>query len=109
MPEPTKIPRAWASSGDKNVIPESTLTLGLASWSEGFPAITSTPFAQGGLAPKRADFNGVFNALSLAALWYQQGGIYAYDNTTDYESGNLVIESGIFYICKVANGPGSTV
>lgn len=109
MPQPNKIPKAFAASGDRNIIPESTGTLGLASWNEGFPAITSVPFAEGGLAPKRADFNGIFNALSAAALWYQQGGVFVYDNATNYEIGNLVIYSGEIYVCKTANGPASTL
>lgn len=109
MPEPTKIPRPFADSGDKNSIPDSSGGLGFASWREGFPAITGTPFAQGGVAPKRADFNGVFNALSAATVWNQQGGVYAYDNTTDYEVGNIVLYSGEIYVCLVANGPGSAV
>ena len=78
MPQPNKIPLAFAASGDKNVIPESTETTGLASWRDGFPAITSAPFSEGGVAPKRADFNGIFYTLSLAMLWQQQGGFYAY-------------------------------
>lgn len=109
MPQPTKIPRAFASSGDKNTIPDSTGSIGLASWSEGFPVITSTPFAQGGVAPKRADFNGIFNALSAATVWHQQGGVYAYDNTTNYEICNLVVYSNELYICTSANGPGTSV
>ena len=109
MPQPNKIPKPFAASGDKNTIPESTETIGLASWNEGFPAITSTPFAEGGLAPKRTDFNGIFNALSLATLWQQQGGVYAYDNTTDYEVGNIVLYSGNLYKCLIANGPSSSV
>lgn len=109
MPQPNKIPKAFAASGDRNIIPESTGTLGLASWNEGFPAITSVPFAEGGLAPKRADFNGIFNALSAAALWYQQGGVFVYDNAMNYEIGNLVIYSGEIYVCKTANGPASTL
>ena len=109
MPEPTKIPRPFADSGDKNTIPESSGTLGFASWQEGFPAITGTPFSQGGVAPKRADFNGVFNALSAATVWNQQGGFYAYDATTDYEAGNVVVYSGELYICLVANGPNTAV
>lgn len=109
MPQPNKIPKAFAASGDRNIIPESTGKLGLASWNEGFPAITSVPFSEGGLAPKRADFNGIFNALSAAALWYQQGGVYAYDNATNYEIGNIVIYSNNIYICKTANGPGSSL
>lgn len=109
MPEPTKIPRPFADSGDKNSIPESSGALGFASWQEGFPAITGTPFAQGGVAPKRADFNGIFNALSLATLWQQQGGFYAYDATTDYEVGNVVEYNNDLYKCITANGPSSAV
>lgn len=109
MPQPNKIPKAFAASGDRNIIPESTGTLGLASWNEGFPAITSTPFSEGGIAPKRADFNGIFNALSLAIVWQQQGGFYVYDNTTDYEVGNVVLYSSDLYKCLSANGPSSAV
>lgn len=109
MPEPTKIPRPFADSGDKNSIPDSSGGLGFASWQEGFPAITGTPFAQGGVAPKRADFNGIFNALSAATIWQQQGGFYAYDNTTDYEVGNVVEYNNDLYKCITANGPGSAV
>lgn len=109
MPEPTKIPRPFADSGDKNSIPDSSGSIGFASWQEGFPAITGTPFAQGGVAPKRADFNGIFNALSAATVWNQQGGVYAYDATTDYEVGNVVLYNGDLYICITANGPSSSV
>lgn len=109
MPQPNKIPLPFAASGDKNVIPESTETTGLASWRDGFPAITSTPFSEGGIAPKRADFNGIFNALSAAAIWYQQGGFFVYDDSTNYEIGNIVIYSGEIYVCKTANGPASAL
>lgn len=109
MPEPTKIPRPFADSGDKNSIPDSSGGLGFASWQEGFPAITGTPFAQGGVAPKRADFNGIFNALSLATVWQQQGGFYDYSNAVDYEVGNVVLYNSDLYLCKVANGPSSSV
>ena len=109
MPQPNKIPRPFADSGDKNSIPDSSGSIGFASWQEGFPAITSEPFAQGGVAPKRADFNGIFNALSLATLWQQQGGFYAYDATTDYEVGNVVEYNNDLYKCLSANGPSSAV
>lgn len=109
MPQPTKIPRPFADSGDKNSIPDSSGSIGFASWQEGFPAITSEPFASGGVAPKRADFNGIFNALSAAIVWAQEGGVYAYDNVTDYEVGNIAVVSGVLYICKTANGPSSAV
>lgn len=109
MPQPSKIPLAFAASGDKNVIPENTETTGLASWSEGFPAITSAPFSEGGIAPKRADFNGIFYALSQAVMWMQQGGLYAYDVNTNYEAGNVVLDAGGLYVANAANGPSSSV
>lgn len=109
MPEPTKIPRPFADSGDKNSIPDSSGSIGFASWQEGFPVITGTPFSQGGVAPKRADFNGIFNAISAATVWAQQGGVYAYDATTDYEVGNVVEYNGDLYKCLAANGPSSAV
>lgn len=109
MPQPSKIPLAFAASGDKNIIPESTKTTGLASWREGFPAITSAPFSEGGIAPKRADFNGIFNALSQAVMWMQQGGVYAYDSNTDYEAGNVVLDAGGLYVANAGNGPSSVV
>ena len=109
MPQPNKIPLPFAASGDKNLIPESTETTGLASWREGFPAITSAPFSEGGVAPKRADFNGIFNALSQAVMWMQQGGVYAYDADTDYEAGNVVLDAGGLYVANTANGPSSAV
>lgn len=109
MPEPTKIPRPFADSGDKNSIPDSSGALGFASWQEGFPAITSEPFSSGGVAPKRADFNGIFYALSQAVIWMQQGGVYAYDSNTDYEAGNVVLDAGGLYVANSANGPSSSV
>lgn len=109
MPQPNKIPLAFAASGDKNAIPENTETTGLASWREGFPAITSAPFSEGGIAPKRADFNGIFNALSQAVMWLQQGGVYAYDVNLDYEAGNVVFDAGGLYVANSANGPSSAV
>lgn len=109
MPQPSKIPLAFAASGDKNVIPENTETTGLASWRNGFPAITSAPFSEGGIAPKRADFNGIFYALSQAVMWMQQGGVYVYDANTDYEAGNVILDAGGLYVANAANGPSSAV
>ena len=110
MAQPTKIPVPFATDSTAcNVIPETTSTPGLASWREGFPLLTSTPIADGGKAPKRADFNGIFNALSEHVIWAQNGNVYEYDNLTDYVAGNLVAENGTLYVCVAANGPGSSL
>ena len=109
MNEPSKIPAAFAASGDKNTIPATTTTPGAASWSVGFPAITSVPVSQGGVAPTRADFNGILNALSLGLMWLQQGNHYSYSADLDYNPGALVADDGALYFCKQANGPTTEV
>lgn len=109
MNEPSKIPVGFAVSGDKNSIPETTTTPGAASWSLGFPSVTSVPVSQGGISPSRADFNGIFNALSLGLMWVQQGNHYAYDDTINYNPGALVSSVGSLYFCKQANGPDSSI
>jgi len=109
MPEPSKIPQAWAWNGDINNIPDLDPGNGLASWELGYPIETQTPIAAGGTPPRRQDMNGALNALSNHSLWYQQGGLWEYDAYTDYEIGNEILENGSLYYCIAANGPGSTV
>ena len=109
MPEPSKIPAAWAWDGDINTIPATDPGNGLASWELGYPIETQTPIAAGGTPPRRQDMNGALNAITNAQLWYQQGGLWEYDAYTDYEIGNEILENGSLYYCIAANGPGSTV
>lgn len=109
MPEPSKIPQAWAADGDYNIIPTTNPGTGLCSWPLGFPTETQTPIAAGGTPPRRQDMNGALNWLSKHLLWTQQGGLWQYDALVDYEVGNVVIESDSLYYCIRANGPASTV
>ena len=109
MPEPSKIPAAWAWDGDINNIPATDPGNGLASWELGYPIETQTPIAAGGTPPRRQDMNGALNALSNGQLWYQQGGLWEYDAYTDYEVGNHILENGSLYYCIAANGPSGTV
>ena len=109
MPEPSKIPAAWAWDGDINTIPATDPGNGLASWELGYPIETQTPIAAGGTPPRRQDMNGALNALSNGQLWYQQGGLWEYDAYTDYEVGNHILENGSLYYCIAANGPSGTV
>lgn len=109
MPEPSKIPAAWAWDGDINAIPANDPGNGLASWELGYPIETQTPIAAGGTPPRRQDMNGALNALSNHSLWYQQGGLWEYDAYTDYEIGNEVLQNGSLYYCIAANGPSGTV
>lgn len=111
MAQPEFLPRPFAENGDKNTIQDTTTVPGQASWSLGFPPITSTPPAQGGLAPTRPNFNGIFNALSKFAVFAQQGGVFTYSNTQDYEPPAWVYDDtdDAYYFCVQANGVSSTV
>ena len=109
MPEPSKIPQAWAADGDYNVIPTTDPGTGLCSWPLGFPTETQTPIPAGGTPPRRQDMNGALNWLSQHLLWAQQGGLWQYDALENYEIGNIVLQNNSLYYCIRANGPASTV
>lgn len=109
MPEPSKIPQAWAADGDYNVIPTTDPGTGLCSWPLGFPTETQTPIAAGGTPPRRQDMNGALNWLSQHLLWAQQGGLWQYNPNADYEIGNIALENDSLYYCIQPNGPASTV
>lgn len=100
---------AFASSGDKTIIPSTGgETTGKASLTNGFPPITSKPFATGGIAPDRKDFNGILNMLSAFAVFAQSGGIFTYSATQLYSNPAIVAYSGVLYFCLKDNGPGTT-
>lgn len=107
--QPEFLPSVFASNGDANTIPASNDgTAGLASWLLGFPAITQTPLAQGGLPPQRADFNGIFKAITAFLMFYQAGGVFTYSTTIDYNEGAFVIYNNLLYFCTKENGPNTT-
>ena len=73
---PDVLTQPIAENGDKNTIPATNdQSLGQMSQSTGFPEICSERIADGGKAPRRADFNGVFNMLSRYIFFKQNGGI----------------------------------
>ncbi|WP_147400254.1 hypothetical protein [Achromobacter sp. K91] len=79
---PTKSAVPFAQSGTKNTIPVASqigVTPGAASFTDGFPPLTMTPLAAGGVPPYGADFNGILNFLSAAVRWGQAGGRYPFD------------------------------
>lgn len=100
-----------AINGDKTVPPATAIQAGSGrlSQAEGFDEWTSKPIGEGGLPPKREDFNGALYLLSQFVFWYEQGGVMRYSATTDYEPTNEVFYNGVKYRCLVANGPSSTV
>lgn len=107
--QPAILSGAFAAEGDKNVIPANNDGLaGLASIAKGFPPITQVPLAQGGQPPQRQDFNGIFNLFSQFLLYAQNGGVYAYNNTLDYQPPCIISYDDEFYSCLQENGPSTS-
>lgn len=107
--QPAILSGAFAAEGDKNTIPANNDGLsGLASIAKGFPPITQVPLAQGGLPPQRQDFNGIFNLFSQFLLYAQNGGVYAYNNTLDYQPPAIIASDNVFYQCVAENGPSTS-
>ena len=77
---PKVMPSEFCAYGDKNTIltNPSTSNPQLANFSTGFPAITQNPIPNGGIPPERADFNGMFNLLSSALVYIQNGGQWTF-------------------------------
>lgn len=80
VPTPPLIPQAFAESGDRAVIPDTTVAVGRASYEEGFPPITMQPKVAGGLPPDGRDMNGILYALSAHAAYVQAGQPFKYDS-----------------------------
>lgn len=95
-----------AENGDKTIIPaEEASAEGRATQSEGFPAITQTPIVNGGIAPNRWDFNGMFFLLSQLAFWQQSGGIMTWQSTLGYTPPCMVYYNSSFWVALQKSGP----
>jgi hypothetical protein len=77
---PTKVQLPFANSGSKNTIPVPSQTGGVASWTDGFPPLTMTPVASGGIPPAGQDMNGALYAISAMIWWLNAGGQLSYDS-----------------------------
>lgn len=81
---PTLIPLAFAANGTKNTIAEASqigIANGAASLNDGFPPLTMTPIAAGGVPPSGADMNGILYLVSAPIRWQQAGGLYAFSSS----------------------------
>lgn len=81
---PALIPVPFADQGAKNAIPVNSqigITDGAASFVDGFPPLTMTPVAAGGIPPFGGDFNGILNAITLSLRWACAGGQYSYSSS----------------------------
>lgn len=100
---------AIAADGDKVVPPADSQTAGTGRLSQekGWTDVNSMPISEGGIPPKREDFNGALYLLSQFLIWYQQGGVMQYASSLQYEPTNEVFHQGVKYRCLIANGPGT--
>lgn len=109
MANPEYLAQAFAKNGAKATIPNTTTTAGRASLSQGFPAETSLPLAQGGVPPRREDFNGILYTLSSYAMFQQAGGKFTYDARVDYTPPAIIFYGSDLWWCVQANGASSLV
>lgn len=107
--QPNIMKMAWAKNGAKVTIPETTSTLGVASLSQGFPTETSLPIGDGGVPPRREDFNGAFNMLSMFAMFQQSGGQFSWSAQVDYDLPSIIYHNGDLWWCLRSNGVSSTI
>lgn len=71
---------AEADSDNKKIPPqEATSGVDTSCISEGFLEITSEPLDDGGVAPERIDFNGMFYLATDQRVFLQNGGVITYD------------------------------
>lgn len=100
---PSKLPLPFAAVGGKRDIPTASqiaISPGAASLEDGFPPLTRTPLAAGGIPPSGLDMNGILYELSAVVRWANAGGGFAYDaafandaNVGGYPKGARVMRS----------------
>lgn len=94
-------PQKWASTlgslSDTVTLPDEDLQF--ASFKKLFPALTQVPLSEGGVAPQRTDFNTLFKLLGDNIFYLQQGGVFSYSDTADYEMGAFVKYNNELYLC----------
>lgn len=112
---PSKIVLPFANSGTKTTIPVASqigITDGAASLTDGFPPLTLTPKAAGGVPPFGQDMNGILYAVSAVVRWANAGAGYVYDsefatnaNVSGYPKGARILRTdGTGYWINTVDG-----
>lgn len=94
-PKVLKMP--FANEGDKNDIPVLATGSQLASFEEGFPVITQTAIAEGGIPPERNDFNGILNIATQFYFAFQNGWHPTFDAETSTTIGGYPLGAILWY------------
>ena len=97
MVQPNKWGEVLGYNADYNQLPEdATLT---ASFSKLFPEITQIPLEVGGTPPKRMDLNAIFKLIGDNIYYYQNGGVFEYNDNFRYEVGNVIRFNDKIFLC----------
>lgn len=94
---PQILASAIAENGIKNPIPQNPTGTYLASVEEGYPEITITPIAEGGIPPAGGDLNGMFNLLSQFYFFNQNGGTYTFNSSVSSAIGGYPLGAVLWY------------
>lgn len=105
MLQPDIMNVAFASSGQKTYPIPSDTSFGNASLTAGFPPETSNPVLDGGVPPKRTDFNGILYWLSAFAMFQQSGGKFTFSTEINYDVPSIIYYNGDLWWCLRSNGP----
>lgn len=111
MTQPKLLSIPFANIGEKNDIPDITAPQPQqATMETGFPQITQTLIAEGGVPPERADFNGILNIYGQHIVHLNKGLGYKFDSNFANKIGGyplgatVVLDDGITEVQSVIAG-----
>lgn len=99
--QPSVLAMPFANNGTKNEIPSAPTGNNKASLSEGFPLLTSTSIAEGGVPPERADMNALGNIATAFYYFMQCGGAYTFRTDVSNTIGGYPKGALLWYIPTV--------
>lgn len=100
---PLAIGSPIALSGDKNIPSQTASGTDTSSISAGFLPITSQPLDDGGIAPERIDFNGMFYLATDQRVYLQNGGVITYDSSVATKIGGYPAGAILGYVDSQGN------
>lgn len=103
-PSKLVLPFGASDPSGRATIPVTTATAGYASLSQGFPLVTRTPKAAGGIPPRGVDMNGILYAISAITRWSNAGGGYKYDSTFANDTNVAGYPAGARVLNTAGNG-----
>lgn len=95
---PEAIGTPIAFNGDKNIPSQTAGSTDTSSISAGFLPITSEPLDEGGIAPERTDFNGMFYLSTDQRFYLQNGGRITFDANVSTKIGGYPKDAILDYL-----------